>query len=57
MDEVNDELLKMITADKTQPPGRKFRVERPSGSTVPLTFDSNPQQVTVWLNSKGFSKQ
>ncbi|XP_062318434.1 epidermal growth factor receptor kinase substrate 8-like protein 2 isoform X2 [Osmerus eperlanus] len=56
MDEVNDELLKMITADKTQPPGRKFRVERPSGSTVPLTFDSNPQQVTVWLNSKGFSK-
>lgn len=56
MDEVNNELLMMITANKSQPPTRKFRVERSSGSQVPLTFDSNPEQVTAWLNAKGFSK-
>ncbi|XP_029008390.1 epidermal growth factor receptor kinase substrate 8-like protein 2 isoform X2 [Betta splendens] len=54
MDEVTTELLMMITANK--PPARKFRVERPSGTQVPLTHDSNPEQVTAWLNAKGFSK-
>ncbi|XP_069564366.1 epidermal growth factor receptor kinase substrate 8-like protein 2 isoform X1 [Brachyistius frenatus] len=57
MDEVNSELLMMITANKSQPPTRKFRVERPSGSHVPLTFDSKPEQVTTWLSAKGFAKQ
>lgn len=56
MDEVNSELLLKITANKNQPPVRKFHVERQSGSKVPLTHDSNPQQVITWLNSKGFSK-
>lgn len=56
MDEVNNELLKIIAASKTQPPARKFRVERSSGSQVPLTFDSTPEQVTTWLNAKSFSK-
>ncbi|XP_031715274.1 epidermal growth factor receptor kinase substrate 8-like protein 2 isoform X3 [Anarrhichthys ocellatus] len=56
MDEVNNELLMMITANKSQPAARKFRVERSSGSQVPLTFDSNPEQVTEWLSAKGFSK-
>ncbi|XP_053175012.1 epidermal growth factor receptor kinase substrate 8-like protein 2 [Scomber japonicus] len=56
MDEVNSELLKAITANKNQPPTRKFRVERPSSNQVPLSFDSKPEQVTAWLNSKGFSK-
>ncbi|XP_040895062.1 epidermal growth factor receptor kinase substrate 8-like protein 2 isoform X2 [Toxotes jaculatrix] len=56
MDEVKNELLKTITANKSQLPARKFRVERSLGSQVPLTFDSNPEQVTTWLNSKGFSK-
>ncbi|XP_038562373.1 epidermal growth factor receptor kinase substrate 8-like protein 2 isoform X2 [Micropterus salmoides] len=55
MDEVNSELLMMITANKIQPP-RKFRVERSSGSQVPLTFDSNTEQVIAWLTGKGFSK-
>lgn len=55
MDEVNSELLKKITANKNHPP-RKFRVERPSGSQIPLTFDSNPNQVATWLSAKGFSK-
>ncbi|XP_068459725.1 epidermal growth factor receptor kinase substrate 8-like protein 2 isoform X2 [Clinocottus analis] len=56
MDEVNNELLMMITANKSQPPARKFRVERSSGSHVPLTFDSSAEQVTAWLSAKGFSK-
>ncbi|KAM8750933.1 epidermal growth factor receptor kinase substrate 8-like protein 2 isoform 2-T4 [Acanthopagrus schlegelii] len=55
MDEVNNELLMMITANKAQPP-RKIRVERSAGSNVPLTFDSNAEQVTTWLTAKGFSK-
>ncbi|XP_037306695.2 epidermal growth factor receptor kinase substrate 8-like protein 2 isoform X2 [Pungitius pungitius] len=56
MDEVNSELLMMITANKSQPAARKFRVERSASSQVPLAFDSNPEQVTAWLSSKGFSK-
>ncbi|XP_031657334.1 LOW QUALITY PROTEIN: epidermal growth factor receptor kinase substrate 8-like protein 2 [Oncorhynchus kisutch] len=58
MDEVNDELLKRITTNKSNPPGRNFRVERPSdsSSSPPLTLDSSPPQVTAWLNAKGFSK-
>ncbi|KAM9753031.1 epidermal growth factor receptor kinase substrate 8-like protein 2 isoform 1-T1 [Menidia menidia] len=55
MDEVNNELLIKITASKTQP-NRRIRVEKSSGSQVPLTSDSNPEQVTTWLNSKNFSK-
>ncbi|CAL8356494.1 unnamed protein product [Lota lota] len=55
MDEVNDELLKRITTNKGQPPARNFRVERSGGSSVLLTFDSSPQQVTAWLTAK-FSK-
>nr|XP_020474968.1 epidermal growth factor receptor kinase substrate 8-like protein 2 isoform X2 [Monopterus albus] len=56
MDEVNNELLMMITANKSQPPTRKFRVERSSSIQIPLTLDSNPEQVTAWLSGKGFSK-
>lgn len=56
MDDVTTELLMTITANKSQPPARKFRIERSSGSQVPLTFESNPEQVIEWLNSKGFSK-
>ncbi|XP_077372832.1 epidermal growth factor receptor kinase substrate 8-like protein 2 isoform X2 [Festucalex cinctus] len=55
MDEVNNELLKMITANKSQPPARKFRVERPAAAQVPLTYNSGPDQVKSWLISKGFS--
>uniref|UniRef100_A0AAZ3QDX3 SH3 domain-containing protein n=1 Tax=Oncorhynchus tshawytscha TaxID=74940 RepID=A0AAZ3QDX3_ONCTS len=36
MDEVNDELLKRITTNKSNPPGRNFRVERPSDSITIL---------------------
>uniref|UniRef100_A0A671SB25 Epidermal growth factor receptor kinase substrate 8-like protein 2 n=1 Tax=Sinocyclocheilus anshuiensis TaxID=1608454 RepID=A0A671SB25_9TELE len=54
MDKVNDELLMLITGNKIQQPARNFKVVRQSA--VPLTFDSNPAEVTNWLNAKGFSK-
>ncbi|KAJ8247459.1 hypothetical protein GJAV_G00246690 [Gymnothorax javanicus] len=56
MDEVNDELLQRLTSNHSLPPARNFRVERQSSTTVPLSFDSQSQQVTAWLNAKGFSK-
>uniref|UniRef100_A0A672S060 Epidermal growth factor receptor kinase substrate 8-like protein 2 n=1 Tax=Sinocyclocheilus grahami TaxID=75366 RepID=A0A672S060_SINGR len=54
MDKVNDELLMLITGNKIQQPARNFKVVRQSA--VPLTFNSNPAEVTNWLNAKGFSK-
>ncbi|KAG9280770.1 epidermal growth factor receptor kinase substrate 8-like protein 2 isoform X1 [Astyanax mexicanus] len=56
MDEVNDELLKRITASKSQPPARNFKVERHSTRAIPLSFNSSPAEVATWLNGKGFSK-
>uniref|UniRef100_A0A674P4R8 Epidermal growth factor receptor kinase substrate 8-like protein 2 n=2 Tax=Takifugu rubripes TaxID=31033 RepID=A0A674P4R8_TAKRU len=56
MDEVNTELLMAITANKSQQAVRKIRVERPAAKQVPLTYDSNTEQVITWLSSKGFSK-
>lgn len=59
MDEVNVELLKKITASKTQPtvfranPPRK---ERALSNQVALTTKSTPEQVTEWLNSIGISR-
>ncbi|KAL6474592.1 hypothetical protein MHYP_G00181530 [Metynnis hypsauchen] len=56
MDEVNDELLKRITANKKQQPARNFKVERHSSRAVPLTQKSTSAEVAAWLNAKGFSK-
>ncbi|KAI4897465.1 hypothetical protein NFI96_013353 [Prochilodus magdalenae] len=56
MDEVNDELLKRITANKMQPPARNFKVDRHPTRAIPLTLESNSAEVSAWLNSKGFSK-
>uniref|UniRef100_A0A8C6NN69 Epidermal growth factor receptor kinase substrate 8-like protein 2 n=1 Tax=Nothobranchius furzeri TaxID=105023 RepID=A0A8C6NN69_NOTFU len=55
MDEVNSELLIKITENKKQPP-KKIQIKRSSTAQVPLTYESKPQEVTVWLNAKGFSK-
>ncbi|XP_028305041.1 epidermal growth factor receptor kinase substrate 8-like protein 2 isoform X2 [Gouania willdenowi] len=56
MDDVNNELLMMITANKSHPPARRFRVERATSSQVPLTYESTPEGVISWLTAKGFSK-
>ncbi|MFT7806953.1 epidermal growth factor receptor kinase substrate 8-like protein 2 isoform X1 [Arapaima gigas] len=55
MNKVNGELLQKITT-KNQPPTRNFRVERTTSTQIPLTFNSSPEQVMTWLNSKNFSK-
>ncbi|XP_029952558.1 epidermal growth factor receptor kinase substrate 8-like protein 2 isoform X2 [Salarias fasciatus] len=55
MDEVNSELLKVITAGKAQAPV-KVKIDRSATTHVPLTYDSDSEQVTKWLTAKGFSK-
>lgn len=54
MDEVNDELLKKITTNPQ--PKRNYRIEKPQQVYVPLTFQSDPEEVRTWLEAKGFSK-
>lgn len=54
MDEVNDELIKKISNIKTQPQ-RHFRVERSQPVGLPLTYESDPDEVRAWLEAKGFS--
>uniref|UniRef100_A0A8D0GD82 Epidermal growth factor receptor kinase substrate 8-like protein 2 n=1 Tax=Sphenodon punctatus TaxID=8508 RepID=A0A8D0GD82_SPHPU len=56
MDEVNDELLKKITNSKAQPPQRNFKVEKTQHVHAPLTFESNGDEVKVWLEANTFSK-
>lgn len=56
MDEVNDELLKKITNIKIQQPQRNFRVEKTQPVHVPLTFESNAEEVRIWLEANSFSK-
>ncbi|KAM9301591.1 epidermal growth factor receptor kinase substrate 8-like protein 2 [Gastrophryne carolinensis] len=54
MDEVNDELLKKITS--SQPPKRNFVTPKAQQVHVPLTYQSEPEEVKAWLEAKGFSK-
>ncbi|CAJ0928549.1 unnamed protein product [Ranitomeya imitator] len=54
MDELNDELLKKLTTQ--QAPKRNFAVPKPQQVHVPLTFDSEPEEVRAWLEAKGFSQ-
>lgn len=54
MDEVNDELLKKITTN--QPPKRNFVAPKVQQVHIPLTFQSEPEEVKAWLEAKGFSK-
>ncbi|NWI93418.1 ES8L2 protein, partial [Pitta sordida] len=56
MDEVNGELLKVITNNKIQPPQRNFKVEKSQGVFVPLTFESSTEEVKAWLEAKAFTK-
>uniref|UniRef100_A0A8C8S007 Epidermal growth factor receptor kinase substrate 8-like protein 2 n=1 Tax=Pelusios castaneus TaxID=367368 RepID=A0A8C8S007_9SAUR len=56
MDEVNDELLKMITNSKVQLPQRNFKVEKSQHVLVPLTFESSAEDVKAWLEANSFGK-
>ncbi|XP_067849916.1 epidermal growth factor receptor kinase substrate 8-like protein 2 [Heptranchias perlo] len=56
MDEVNDELLHLITANKTKPPSRNFQVPRQPSIQIPLGYESGSDDVKSWLVAKGFSK-
>lgn len=54
MDELNDELLKKLTTQ--QGPKRNFSAPKVQQVHVPLTFESEPEEVKAWLEAKGFSK-
>ncbi|XP_069821702.1 epidermal growth factor receptor kinase substrate 8-like protein 2 isoform X2 [Dendropsophus ebraccatus] len=54
MDELNDELLKKLTTQ--QPNKRNFVTPKAQQVHVPLTFQSEPDEVKAWLDAKGFSK-
>uniref|UniRef100_UPI00398F8AE1 epidermal growth factor receptor kinase substrate 8-like protein 2 n=1 Tax=Pristiophorus japonicus TaxID=55135 RepID=UPI00398F8AE1 len=56
MDEVNDELLHLITTNKTKPPSRNFQVPKQSSIQIPLSYESISDDVKSWLEAKGFSK-
>ncbi|KAM7329577.1 epidermal growth factor receptor kinase substrate 8-like protein 2 isoform X2 [Alexandromys fortis] len=56
MDEVNEELMKKISHNKAQPQ-RHFRVERSQPVHLPLTFQSDPNEVRAWLEAKAFSSR
>ncbi|GCB70111.1 hypothetical protein scyTo_0001202 [Scyliorhinus torazame] len=56
MDEVNDELLHLITTNKTKPASRNFMVPKQSSIQIPLSYESGPEDVKSWLEVKGFSK-
>ncbi|XP_048463190.1 epidermal growth factor receptor kinase substrate 8-like protein 2 isoform X2 [Rhincodon typus] len=56
MDEVNDELLHLITASKTKPPSRNFMVPKQSSVQIPLDYESSSDDVKSWLEAKSFSK-
>ncbi|XP_069754937.1 epidermal growth factor receptor kinase substrate 8-like protein 2 isoform X2 [Narcine bancroftii] len=56
MDEVNDELLHLITANKAKPGSRNFQVPKQSAIQVPLDYESKMNDVKSWLEMKGFSK-
>lgn len=54
MDELNDELLKKLTTQ--QGPKRNFAAPKAQQVHVPLSFESEPEEVKAWLEAKGFSK-
>ncbi|XP_075693708.1 epidermal growth factor receptor kinase substrate 8-like protein 2 isoform X2 [Rhinoderma darwinii] len=54
MDELNDELLKKLTTQ--QAPKRNFAAPKAQQVHVPLTFQSEQEEVKAWLEAKGFSK-
>ncbi|XP_067860864.1 epidermal growth factor receptor kinase substrate 8a isoform X2 [Heptranchias perlo] len=54
MEEVQDELAHRLTIGRSAAQ-KKFQVLRSNSSTVGISYDSSPEEVTEWLRSKGFN--
>ncbi|XP_074017939.1 epidermal growth factor receptor kinase substrate 8 [Numenius arquata] len=54
MEEVQDELVHRLTVGRSAAQ-RKFHVPRPNIPVVNITYDSSPEDVKAWLQSKGFN--
>ncbi|XP_074441576.1 epidermal growth factor receptor kinase substrate 8 isoform X5 [Larus michahellis] len=54
MEEVQDELVHRLTIGRSAAQ-RKFHVPRPNIPVVNITYDSSPEDVKAWLESKGFN--
>uniref|UniRef100_A0A8C9FJE7 SH3 domain-containing protein n=1 Tax=Pavo cristatus TaxID=9049 RepID=A0A8C9FJE7_PAVCR len=54
MEEVQDELVHRLTIGRSNAQ-RKFHVPRPNIPVVNITYDSSPEDVKAWLQSKGFN--
>nr|XP_036878963.1 epidermal growth factor receptor kinase substrate 8 isoform X1 [Manis javanica] len=54
MEEVQDELIHRLTIGRSAAQ-KKFHVPRQSVPVVNITYDSTPEDVKTWLQSKGFS--
>ncbi|KFQ85088.1 Epidermal growth factor receptor kinase substrate 8, partial [Phoenicopterus ruber ruber] len=54
MEEVQDELVHRLTIGRSAAQ-RKFHVPRPNIPVVNITYNSSPEDVKAWLQSKGFN--
>lgn len=54
MEEVQDELFQRLTIGRSAAQ-RKFHVPRQNVPVVNITYDSTPEEVKTWLQSKGFN--
>ncbi|XP_054552402.1 epidermal growth factor receptor kinase substrate 8 isoform X2 [Talpa occidentalis] len=54
MEEVQDELIHRLTIGRSAAQ-KKFHVPRQNMSVINITYDSTPEDVKTWLQSKGFN--
>lgn len=52
---VNDELLHRLTNGKANL-NKPLVIQRSSETSIPLDYDSSPEEVVDWLRGKGFSE-
>lgn len=52
---VNDELLHRLTNGKANL-NKPLVIQRSSETSIPLDYDSSPEEVGEWLRGKGFSE-
>lgn len=51
---INEELLLRLTSGRTTPQ-KSFQVLKSADTSIPLTYESSPNEVKAWLEAKGFS--